>query len=127
MSCCKTLHTIGGVELGDLGKIKAPLRCYMPGQDRTGCPGASHTSGATKYYDNIKQNGGKQYTLMHDNTWWVLGVNGNRWSDPGRCWEPRVTGHWDNSAGHVLSQNCNQGHDAHSCGSDKYYVYVTGF
>lgn len=23
MSCCKTLHTIGGVELGDLGKIKA--------------------------------------------------------------------------------------------------------
>merc|ERR1719258_681123 len=76
--------------------------------------GPSSSSGVTKYYDNVKVVGGKQYTLMHDNTWWVLGVNGNRWSDPGRCWEPRVTGHWDNSAGHVLSQNCNQGHDAHS-------------
>jgi hypothetical protein len=69
---------------------------------------------------------------MYDGAWLVLGVNGNRWTDPGRCWEPhmdaaapgeRADGH-SAGRGHVLSQGCNEGTDASNCDTDEYYIFA---
>ena len=112
-----------------VGKLRAKLKCFMRGADKhSDCPSPQDDRGSGgRYWDNISTDGGKQYSLYHDENWWVLGNNGNRWSDPGRCWEPIMTGSWSNGAGHVLSSGCNQAHDQSSCGSDKYWLYIKGF
>jgi hypothetical protein len=68
----------------------------------------------------------KRYTFaVNGNAGWVLlAVRGNRWSDPGRLWQPSTEGDASPFGGHVLSQEGNQEHDQSSCATDRYYIYI---
>ena len=68
-----------------------------------------------------------------DNNWYLLTFNkgyklpngatdDGDWSDPGRLWEPSLSGGSAN-AGHVLSQTGLNGHDVNKCNSDVYLLY----
>lgn len=67
---------------------------------------------------------GHRYTWMLSAPWVLLAVNGNRWTDPGRLWEPNVGGGAGASDGHVLSQEGNQANDQNLVTGDKYFIYV---
>lgn len=110
----------------DVGEMRGPLRCFTHGNDdSTGCPPRDATRSNQWYWDNLSvSNTGEKYSLYFNPDWWVLGKNGNRWSDPGRCWEPRMNSRsWGYGDGHVLSPGCTN-HDQHSCKGDSYYIYV---
>ena len=91
---------------------------------------------------NVQFNGnnmdtGNRYKWMMSKPWYLLGVAGNGWSDPGRLWEPSLrrggTGQsWSQDCrgcnmGHVLSARGNNAHDQHRCCGDTYVIYGKDF
>ena len=108
----------------DLGTLKYPLKCYIHGsQHSSGCPGPT-ASGGHDYFDSPSTNVNSWNIQTHAN-WWLIGKNGNRWSDPGRCWEPNMDGSsFTTSDGYVLSQDCTEGSAEAGRSKDTYYLYV---
>ena len=96
------------------GAAAALRRRWRQQQRRQRLPGAPEPS---------FQKSSSGYNIFFDSNWWVLGTNGNRWSDPGRCWEPQMTGYSGSNSGHVLSQGCTDNSEAGVSGT-KMYLYV---
>lgn len=54
----------------------------------------------------------------------MVGVSGNRWTDPGRLWEIDLQGGVAATSGHVLSQNGDNQNDQQSVTGERYFVYM---
>jgi len=135
----------------DLSSLVAPFECFLQTCSTYGrhsgacrnpaaCPSPSEKTAPSGhhhwYFDNVRtpySNDNVQYTLEHTAEWLLLGVNGNRWADPGRCWEPHMDGAAPGAFadistagnGHILSQGCISEVDHQSnCDTDEYYIFA---
>ena len=66
---------------------------------------------------------GYSFMINFANYYFLLGVPGTRWHDPGRLWEVNMVGLLTAYAGHVLSKDGKDASDQARCGGDKYFVY----
>jgi hypothetical protein len=120
---------------GPVSRHNHPSTCRNP----SACPNPSERSGDLHrwFFDNVRApydpSDNAQYTIEHTTDWLLLGVNGNRWADPGRCWEPHMDGAAPGATadistagnGHILSQGCISDVDHQSnCDTDEYYIFA---
>lgn len=104
-------YNLYAVDVGDV-ELTQPFINYLPGTFPT----------SMLTYQSFDRAG--LYSFHLSAPWMLLAVNGNTWTDPGRCWEPELSGGTGATAGHVLSRDCNQGLDMASVTGDRYFVYM---
>lgn len=106
-----------GYRAGEPTLVRHNVRLSTPLEDFLPLP---VPSGVT-FYHHFDPEG--RFTWAFQNSWLLLSVQGNTWSDPGRLWEPNVNGGTSANSGHVLSQYGMNANDQREILGDRYFVY----